>query len=251
MIELQYKKEYVDEKKSIPEIAEKYNTYPNKVRRALLKLGVTIRSKSEAQKLALESGNAVHPTEGKKRPESTKVKISNKIAKSWESMTTRELTARKKKMKKLWDKKSDKDKENMQKLAAKAVAQAGREGSKIEKYLKIGLEKTGLNVIFHKEGLIQNTELQLDLFIPDYKIVIEIDGPSHFFPIWGQEKLDKKIASDKEKNGLLLAAGYSVIRVKYLVKTLTEKKKRDTLTQILEIIKLNKNRKSFYIEVEL
>ena len=76
-------KYYVEQTKSFQEIADMYDTYPNKLRRDAKKFGIKIRTKSEAQKLALETGKHKHPTKGTTRKESTK----NKIGKSHQKAT--------------------------------------------------------------------------------------------------------------------------------------------------------------------
>ena len=48
------------------------------------------------------------------------------------------------------------------------------------------------------------------------KTIIEIDGPSHFLPIWGEQRLQKQINADLRKSGSLLSKGFVVIRVKTL-----------------------------------
>ena len=58
--------------------------------------------------------------------------------------------------------------------------------------------------------------LEIDLYIPDLRTIIEVDGPSHFLPIWGEDKLQKQINADLRKSGALLSKGYAVIRVKSL-----------------------------------
>lgn len=60
-------REYVEKKRSTHDIAEECYTYPNKVRRMLIKYGITLRDNSEAQSQALASGRRKHPTKGKKR----------------------------------------------------------------------------------------------------------------------------------------------------------------------------------------
>ena len=69
-------KEYVENNKSTYEISESLGTYPNKVRRTLVKLGVKLRDKSKAQSTAIKSGRHKHPTQGTERSENDKVKIS-------------------------------------------------------------------------------------------------------------------------------------------------------------------------------
>ena len=56
-----------EEGRSTYQIAEHFNTYPNKIRRILTKNGVELKTRSQAQKNALKRGRATHPTSGKKR----------------------------------------------------------------------------------------------------------------------------------------------------------------------------------------
>ena len=48
-------------------IAKELGTYPKKIERILKKNGHELRSKGEAQSLAIKSGRTKHPTKGKKR----------------------------------------------------------------------------------------------------------------------------------------------------------------------------------------
>ena len=60
---------YNEKNKSTYEIAKQLETYPNKIRRTLIKHGYELKDKSAAQKAALNSGRSLHPTAGKKRTE--------------------------------------------------------------------------------------------------------------------------------------------------------------------------------------
>ena len=64
--------------------------------------------------------------------------------------------------------------------------------------------------------IIPSENLEIDLYIPELKTIIEVDGPSHFLPIWGEDKLQKQINADLRKSGTLLSKGYVVIRIKSL-----------------------------------
>ena len=86
--------------------------------------------------------------------------------------------------------------------------------SKLEKFILTQLLKDGYRVDFHKEQMLSNTKLQVDLFLPTINLAIEIDGPSHFAPIWGQDALTKNQKYDEKKNGLLIGKGLSLIRIK-------------------------------------
>ena len=236
-------------------LAKELNTYPNKIRRALKKMGVTLKDKSEAQKQALSSGRHRHPTKGTKRGEATKTKISESVHSYWLTMSDEDREARSELARKNWDEMDDIRKSNLRHAAAEAVREAAKNGSKMEKFLENYLTNEGYEVIFHKKGLVINSKLEVDLFLPTMKVAIEIDGPSHFFPIWGQDSLNKHIRADAEKAGLLLASGFVLIRVKHISKTLTEKHKRDLIKLVTE--QLNKIDKKFptkkkrFIELEV
>ncbi len=64
--------EYTAENGSFAEMATKYNTYSNRILRDAKRLGVHIRTRSEAQSAAIASGRKEHPTRGKKRSEESK-----------------------------------------------------------------------------------------------------------------------------------------------------------------------------------
>ena len=245
---------YKREKRSTYDIAEELNTYPNKILRALKYLNINMRSKSSAQSNAIKQGTHTHPTKGKVRTEESKIKISEGMAKHWKDMEEEEREERSKKARQQWEAMSESDKENLRKKAAEAVLKASREGSKIEKFLFNSLTNSGYSVLFHKKGLIDD-KFELDLFIPELKVAIEIDGPAHFFPIWGEEALQKNIRSDIQKSGLILGAGFVMIRVKNISKSLSKKSQRDTLNTVLsalqDVEKKFPAKKDRYIEFEV
>lgn len=229
------RKEYEDNKKGIPAIAKSLNTYNNKIRRILLKMGVTLRDKSTAQKLALKANRTSLPNpKGNVRSEETRIKISEQVHASWKNLSKAEKKKRAKISKDRWESMTDEQKDNLKKLSSNAIREAAKKGSKLEIFLRDELPKKGYDVVYHKKNLIPNENLEIDLFIPSIKTIIEIDGPSHFLPIWGEENLKKHIKADNHKNGLLLQAGYVVIRIKNLSKNLSEKLKRDLLDFIVD-----------------
>ena len=78
----------------------------------------------------------------------------------------------------------------------------------------------------------QNQNLQVDLYLPEYRIAIEVDGPSHFKPVWGEKNLEKNIKADQQKTGLILQSGLVMVRVKQ-DKSLTQRYMRRTLLKLL------------------
>lgn len=207
------KENYENKKKSFKEIAESVHTYANKIRRDAIKYGINIRDKSEAQKNALESGKTKHPTKGKNRSEKTKTKIGKSVLSSWEKLSSDELEKRKSKARDNWNNLSQDEKNNILKLANDAVRESSKHGSKLEKYLFRKLLDDGHIVEFHKEQSLVNTKLQIDLFLPKMRVAIEVDGPSHFQPVWGDDVLKRNQSYDDKKSGLILGKGLVLIRV--------------------------------------
>lgn len=233
-------------------IAEKLQTNASRVRRALKFLGIQLRDKSEAQALVLETGRSDHPTKGTRRDEATKIKISEKIVKSWESLSQDERERRSEMAKEQWNDMTEQEKQALIDSAHEAVRLAAKEGSKMEKYLQIELEKAGFACNIHMKGLIVNSNLELDFFLPDLMTAIEVDGPSHFLPIWGEEKLKKNMKADAEKSGLILNAGYNLIRVKVLKATTSNKLFRDCASKVIaQLKKLKPGKKPKVYEIEL
>lgn len=205
---------YSSENKSFYDIAEILGTYPNKIRRDAKSLNIPIRTKSEAQKNALQTGKHKHPTKGRERSEEEKNKIGNSVMESWESMSDKQLQKRKKIAQKNWEKLSNDEKEYMQRSATAAVRHASKVGTKLEKFLLNRLLQNGYSVDFHKEQTLVNTKLQIDIFLPKLNIAIEVDGPSHFEPVWGDESLKRNITYDQKKEGLIIGKGWHLIRLK-------------------------------------
>ncbi len=248
-------KMYVEQNKSTYEIAEEFKTYPNKVRRILLKGGVDLKTKSEAQKNAIQNGTATHPTDGKKRSHDEKIKISRGLKKYWEDMDETTYEDKIKQSKIRWKNMSEDDKNKMLDAAIKSIQIAGKEGSKLEKFLYSELVKAGYKVEYHKKYLIQNENLEIDMYVPSVKTIIEIDGPSHFLPIWGEEKLQKQIKADFHKTGLILSKGMAIIRIKHLSDSacLADREKlRLDIVKLLDTMKKSFPQKSErYIEIEI
>jgi very-short-patch-repair endonuclease len=213
MNELEIVRLYNDENKSTYQIAKIHNTYPNKIRRILVKHGVEIKSKSEAQKNALETGAASIPTKGVERTPEERLLIGKAMKKHWLDMPKGERKRRSELSKAQWDQMSAEEQIEMRRLAHEAMREAGKEGSKFEKWLYQELTDAGFVVEFHKTDLLANDKLEIDMYLPELKAIIEVDGPSHFKSIWGEEKLRKQQKADQNKEGLVLSRGYVVIRV--------------------------------------
>ena len=226
---------YVTEKKSDVEIAEIIGTYQNKIRRDRLKLGIPTRTPAEAQKLALTQGRAKHPTKGRQRTDEEKKKIGEAVSAEWSKIDDKERERRVQIGKESWNSKSDDEKQQILQKAVKAIRESSKSGSNLEKYLLNALISAGYKVQFHKEHIVKNERLQIDLMLPEFNIAIEVDGPSHQKPVWGEENFQRNQRSDKQKTGLIIGQGLVLVRVKQ-AGNLSEVKKRNYLNELLSTI---------------
>lgn len=207
-------------------IAKELGTYSKKIERILKKHQEPIRSKSEAAKLAIQTGRATHPTKGKKRTDEEKLAISKGVNKAWENMSDADRAEFRKNAKERWDNLDPLKRREMQEKAGRELQKTTKLGSRQERLVADKLRELGYSVVTHKKGLIGGN-LEIDLLLPDLNTIIEIDGPQHFLPVFGEEKLAKTIKADAKKNGLLIAKGFCVIRVKYLRKSMSQAVARD------------------------
>jgi very-short-patch-repair endonuclease len=245
------------------EIAESLNTYSTKVLRALKFLGKVLyndenhykRDYSEAQKLALEKGRAKHPTEGKSLDNNHREKIGASRSKAYHSLSDEDKKKISDLSKKNWDALGRAKQEEIRCLALESVRHASKFGSKTERHLNNGLIKSGYNVEFHKTGLVFGNNLEVDLFLPEVKTAIEIDGPGHFMPIWGEEKLMKQKIADTAKQGILINNGYVIIRIRQIDKSISLTKMNHLLSLVLDEVEKIKNKfplpKHRLIEIEV
>lgn len=241
-------KHYVKETKSFQDIAEMFDTYPNRIRRDAIKFNIPIRNKSDAQKNALNSGKHKHPTKGTKRDEATKDKIGLSVMNSWENMSKSELKRRSELAKQNWEKLPDHIKQNRLHEANLAVRESSRSGSKLEKYLLKALMENGHKVEFHKEQVLSNTKLQIDLYVVDLNIAIEVDGPSHFEPVWGEEVLKRNQKYDNTKTGLIIGKNMKLIRIKQ-EKDFSKSRASVIFERLMRAMDDVKNKGQNYIEI--
>ena len=78
--------------------------------------------------------------------------------------------------------------------------------------------------------------MHIDIFLPEFNIAIEVDGPFHFKNIFGEEELVRVIQRDYVKNWLLLSAGYFVIRAQFPKSYVSDGVLRDFSKKMLDLI---------------
>lgn len=227
-----YLEEYVKKERSLADIAEEHGTYTNKIRRELRAYRITLRDKSAAQKAAIKNGRHVHPTKGKERDVEVRHKISASMAKVWDDMSDEERKRRIDIGREQWDNMPNAKKEEFKKLAAKAVRDASENGSKLEQFIRDKLIGVGYTVEFH--SIIDDHKI--DIALPVEKVVIDIHGPTHFLPIWGEEYLLRRQEEDGKKIKAFINKGLTFIRVIHTAKTISEVDRIVLMTRILGYI---------------
>jgi len=226
-----------DEGKTIREIAEIVQASTTTIMRAFKKNGKQLRSKSEALKKSAKEGKLSSPTIGKKRTRAEKDSIARGRAEAWRKIDPEARESFKTAARERWEGWTDEEKVERQRRAGEGLRAASKEGSKLEKFVYKHLTSDGYHVILHEKGLIPGEKYELDLYLPELKTVIEIDGPQHFLPIFGEDRLQKVMKYDKVKNGSLLSNGLCIIRVKFTLKALSDYTAKRIYNMILEQVK--------------
>jgi len=208
---------YFEGKQSLQQIADSWKTNVSALRRYAIKQGIALRNRSENQKLVLSESKAKHPTKGQHRSDETKHKIAKGKSEFWKGLTNDERQVFIDKAKEQWNNMTVEQKDRINQAAHAAIRKTADEGSKLENFVKDGLKEKYV-VMSHIEKFVKNDRLEMDLLLPAHNIVIEIDGPSHYLPIWGKEALEKTQSADNQKNGLLMANHYYIVRLIQTVK---------------------------------
>lgn len=218
---------------SLRQLADKFGVDHMRIKRALVKAGVALRNSSEAQKNFLDKNPDKHPTKGKPRSEETKLKISKTYE---EYLTEDEIQRRREAGKRAWDNKSSQEKEKIKTKMMDSFRQTAKKGSSLERFLVAQLSVAGYTPEFHKEAVIENEKMHIDIFLPKLQVAIELDGPTHYEPIFGEEQLLKVKDADNRKNGILLNNGMSVIRIRHPKTSVNKWRKHKLLEDLKSIL---------------
>lgn len=127
------------------------------------------------------------------------------------------------------------------KLSSYAHKAGGKSRSQIELFVEEKLVKDFPNIkfIFNDKETIGS---ELDVYIPELKMAIEINGIVHYEPIYGQEKLTKVQNKDKQKMINCYNLGIELIVIPLGKKGLSKKQTEEIYNEIHSIIEKNKNR---------
>lgn len=201
------------DKLSLREIARQLKTYPVKLYRFCSKHDIPTLTKSESLKSGYESKRIKPHMAGKKRTEEEKIKIGEGQHKYWDQLSEEERNKRGLQQSEVFSKRTDKA--EFSRKGCQAIRRAVDEGSKFEKALIAFFNKEGIHYIHHYKGLLPATKLEVDFYLPEHSLVIEVDGPSHFTADFGISNYASQMKADNKKNGLVLGLGASILRLRH------------------------------------
>jgi very-short-patch-repair endonuclease len=205
---------YVAQGLSTGAIAKIYGTFPNTIRRALVRHGISTRTKSEAQANYLEDND--HPMLGRERTVDERKAISGGIQKHWDGLSEEEAQKKREAMGERarfkWEWMSDEEKAASIKKMHKANREKAGLGSKNENAIANILRESGYTIAQRTTEYSPRRAFEIDIAIPSERIAIEWDGAAHYEPIYGEEALKKTMEKDNRKNLALIDYGWKVIR---------------------------------------
>ena len=206
---------YYEERLSMRKVAVAVDVPLATLSRFMKKHGITARSKASAQKNFLKDND--HQMKGRKHTDETKKRISHSLGDFWDSLSDEEREEVKRKIGSAWRRKWEAMSEQerklmMEDLASKAKAAQGN-GSRLERFIAEELRKRGYLVEERTTNYTSGKSFEIDIALPSESIAIEVDGPTHFLPIYGEEHLEQQRERDARKDELVNSAGYNMLRV--------------------------------------
>jgi len=207
---------YQDQGLSLRKVASSLEVSLATLSRFMTKHGIAKRDKATAQKNFLKTND--HQMKGRNHSEETKKKISHGLGEFWEGLSEEEVEAYKKLMGSGWVRKwegmsEQERKVTMEGLAAQAKNAQGQ-GSRLERFIAEQLRLRGYVVEERSTNYTAGKDFEIDLGLPSQGIAIEVDGPTHFLPIHGEEALKKQQERDGRKDQNVLSNGMNMLRVR-------------------------------------
>lgn len=209
------RKLYLDQGLSMRKVASTLKVPLATLSRFMKKHGIGARDKAAAQKNYLRDNT--HQMKGRKHTEETKKKISHRLGEFWDNLSDDEREEVKRRIgagwKRKWAAMSDQERRlTMEDLSNKARDAQGK-GSRLERFIAEELRKRGYIVEERSTNYTAGKDFEVDLALPTERIAIEVDGPTHFLPIYGDEHLAQQQERDARKDDMINATGYSVLRI--------------------------------------
>lgn len=240
---------YQDEGLSMRQLAAKLNVPLATLSRFMKKHGITSRDKAEAQKNYLKDHE--HQMQGKKHSDSTKQKISKGLGEFWDKLSEDDKEELKKKIGSAWRRKwqqmSDTDRRAMMESLSNKAKEMQGQGSRFERFVAEELRKRGYAVEERSVNYTAGKQFEVDIALPKERIAIEIDGPTHFLPIHGEDHLKEQQERDARKDELITGTGMNMLRIRDNNGPLSQVR-IDRIEQAIKEIKADGRTSVWYVE---
>lgn len=193
---------YVVQRLDTVDIANILRTYKERVRLALTKLGIPRRNTFEKQQLNVKKGKIKPPTKGRHRTEKEKYNIALGTMIGCTNMSDEAKAAKREFCRKRWNNFTQEYKLHIRKLASQGLNKTTRNGSKIEKFLRQNLLKSGNIVEYHVVYDFDDKNYKIDIVLPEFLLAIDIVSPQF---------LNKKPPIDNTY--ILMKNGFNIVRL--------------------------------------
>lgn len=207
---------YLEQGKSMRNVAKAMGVPLATLSRFMKKVGIETRNKAQAQKNFLRDHD--HQMKGRKHTDETKKKISSSLGEFWDSLNDEEREEFKRKIGSAWKRKwasmSELDRRTMMEGLSSRAKETQGQGSRLERFIAEELRKRGYIVEERSTHYTAGKDFEVDLALPNEMVALEVDGPTHFLPIYGEEHLEQQQHRDARKDDMINAVGYSVLRVR-------------------------------------
>jgi very-short-patch-repair endonuclease len=210
------RKLYQDDGLSMRQVAEKLGVPLASLSRFMKRHGIVSRDKGQAQKNYLRDHD--HQMRGRKHTDATKEKISKGLGEFWEKLPeeTKEEVKRKigSAWRRKWEQMTDTDRKTMMESLSSRAKETQGMGSRLERFIAEELRKRGYTVEERTTNYTMGKAFEIDIALPTERIAIEIDGPTHFIAVYGEERLKEQQERDSRKDELINGTGYSMLRIR-------------------------------------
>ena len=240
---------YIDKGFSMRGVAKKVGVPLATLSRFMRKCGIIMRTKEQAQKNYLKDHN--HQMTGRKHSDETKKKISHSLGDFWDGLNDKERAEFKRQIGSGWRRKWEsmskvEQKATMERLSLQAKQSQGK-GSRLERFIAEELRGRGYLVEERSIHYTAGKDFEVDLALPNEMVALEVDGPTHFLPIYGKEHLEQQQDRDDRKDNMINAIGYSVLRVRDNNGPLSQLR-IDKIEEAIQEIKEDGRKSVWYVE---
>lgn len=214
-------------------IARRWNTNPKQVGRLLERAGCPRRTREQAQQNARDHGRVFRNKKKGCHDLEHRKKISEGQTKRWASMTPEDRESQAEQSRK--NLKNRDDGGEFAKAGGERLRQASKEGSKLSRSVREALSAARLKVQTGDVKVAGRTIRPCCLVCENgfKKVAVLVRGPTHFRPVFGEDKLRSQQESDQAAVGILTAEGYSVLVVEVTKRTLGRTSREELLKEVV------------------